>query len=55
MLVSKVYGDTSMILPPIRKLKPKLDKFLKQFDDCFPRKDTRAHLPIDRRFPRPGK
>jgi SRSO17 transposase len=46
MLVSKVYGDTTMILPPIRKLKPKLDKFLKQFDDCFPRKDTRAHLPI---------
>ena len=35
-----------MILPPIRKLKPKLNKFLKQFDDCFPRKDTRAHLPI---------
>jgi SRSO17 transposase len=45
MLVSKVYGDTSMNIPQIRKLKPKLKKFLKRFDDCFPRKDTRAHLP----------
>jgi SRSO17 transposase len=35
-----------MIIPQIRKLKPELDKFLKRFDDCFPRKDTRAHLPI---------
>src|SRR3984957_13732254 len=34
--------DTSQI----RQLKPKLRKFLKRFDDCFPRKDTRAHLPI---------
>jgi SRSO17 transposase len=30
----------------IRKLKPKLRQFLKRFDDCFPRKDTRAHLPV---------
>jgi SRSO17 transposase len=30
----------------LRKLKPKLRQFLKQFDDCFPRKDTRAHLPV---------
>ena len=30
----------------IRKLKPKLRRFLKQFDECFPRKDTRAHLPV---------
>jgi SRSO17 transposase len=45
MLVSKVYGDTSMDIPQIRKLKPKLKKFLKRFDDCFPRKDTRGHLP----------
>jgi len=30
----------------IRKLRPKLRKFLKRFDDCFPRKDTRAHLPV---------
>jgi SRSO17 transposase len=29
----------------VRKLKPALKKFLKRFDDCFPRKDTRAHLP----------
>jgi SRSO17 transposase len=44
MLVSKAYGDTSMNIPQIRSLKPKLKKFLKRFDDCFPRKDTRAHL-----------
>src|ERR1700676_2126281 len=30
----------------LRKLKPKLRQFLKQFDDCFPRKDTAAHLPV---------
>lgn len=29
----------------MRKLKPELTRFLKRFDDCFPRKDTRAHLP----------
>jgi len=29
----------------LRKLKPKLRKFLSQFDDCFLRKDTRSHLP----------
>ena len=34
-----------MNIPQIRSLKPKLKKFLKRFDDCFPRKDTRAHLP----------
>ena len=34
-----------MDIPQLRKLKPKLKKFLKRFDDCFPRKDTRAHLP----------
>lgn len=45
MLVSKAYGDTSMDIPQIRSLKPKLKKFLKRFDDCFPRKDTRVHLP----------
>jgi SRSO17 transposase len=45
MLVSKVYGDTSMKIPRIRTLKPRLNKFLKRFDHCFPRKDTRAHLP----------
>jgi SRSO17 transposase len=44
MLVSKVYGDTSMNIPQIRSLKPKLKKLLKRFDACFPRKDTRAHL-----------
>ena len=30
----------------MRQLKPKLLRFLDQFDDCFPRKDTRAHLPV---------
>ena len=34
-----------MDIAQIRSLKPKLRKFLKRFDDCFPRKDTRAHLP----------
>jgi SRSO17 transposase len=29
----------------LQQLKPKLRKFLKRFDACFPRKDTRAHLP----------
>lgn len=29
----------------MRRLKPELARFLKRFDDCFPRKDTRAHLP----------
>ena len=28
----------------IRRLKPKLDRFLDRFADCFGRKDTRAHL-----------
>lgn len=35
-----------MDVPRLRKLKPKLGQFLKRFDDCFPRKDTRAHLPV---------
>jgi SRSO17 transposase len=30
----------------IRQLKPMLTRFLKRFDDCFARKDTRAHLPV---------
>lgn len=30
----------------IRKLKPMLTAFLKRFDDCFDRKDTRAHLTV---------
>jgi hypothetical protein len=46
MLVSKVYGDTSMDVRLIRTLKPKLRQFLRRFDDCFPRKDTRAHMPV---------
>jgi len=46
MLSFMVYGGTSMDIPQIRKLKPALKKFLTRFDDCFPRKDTRAHLPV---------
>jgi SRSO17 transposase len=30
----------------IRQLKPMLARYLKGFDDCFARKDTRAHLPV---------
>lgn len=29
----------------IRRLKPELSRYLGEFDDCFSRKDTRAHLP----------
>src|SRR3954447_24010439 len=46
MLAFVVYGGTSMDIPQIRKLRPALKKFLKRFDHCFPRKDTRAHLPV---------
>jgi SRSO17 transposase len=35
-----------MEVQQLRKLKPRLRKFLARFDDCFPRKDTRAHLPV---------
>jgi SRSO17 transposase len=30
----------------IRRLKPRLTRFLSRFDDCFDRKDPRAHLPV---------
>lgn len=30
----------------IRQLGPKLERYLKRFADCFPRKDTRAHLGV---------
>jgi SRSO17 transposase len=30
----------------MRQLTPKLEKFLGEFAGCFPRKDTRAHLPV---------
>src|SRR3954453_19730529 len=46
MLALTIYGGTSMDIPQLRKLKPALKKFLKRFDHCFPRKDTRAHLPV---------
>jgi SRSO17 transposase len=35
-----------MDVAQLRRLKPELNKFLKLFDDCFLRKDTRAHLPV---------
>jgi SRSO17 transposase len=35
-----------MDVQQLRKLRPRLRQFLKRFDDCFPRKDTRAHLPV---------
>ncbi|GAC1353885.1 MAG: IS701-like element ISRba4 family transposase [Acidimicrobiales bacterium] len=46
MLSSVVYGGPSVDVQQIRKIKPRLRQFLKRFDDCFPRKDTRAHLPV---------
>src|SRR5512140_2778583 len=46
MLTSVDSGGTSMDIPQLRKLKTRLRQFLKRFDDCFPRKDTRAHLPV---------
>ena len=30
----------------IRGLKPMLTRYLKRFDDCFTRQDTRAHMPV---------
>jgi hypothetical protein len=30
----------------VRRLGPALDRFLGQFDHCFGRKNTRAHLPV---------
>jgi len=30
----------------IRQLRPMLTSYLKQFDDCFARRDTRAYLPV---------
>ena len=35
-----------MDIAQLRKLRPALRKFLGRFEDCFPRKDTRAHLPV---------
>ena len=35
-----------MLLPQIQQLQPRLATFLHQFDDCFQRQDTRAHLPV---------
>ena len=46
MLSSVVYGGPSVDVQQIRKIRPRLRQFLKRFDDCFPRKDTRVHLPV---------
>jgi len=35
-----------MDIAQLRRLKPRLAQFLQTFDDCFARKDTRAHLPV---------
>jgi len=35
-----------MDVAQLRHLKPELDKYLRLFDDCFARSDTRAHLPV---------
>ena len=35
-----------MDVAQLRQLKPELNKFLRQFDGCFPRKDTRSHPPV---------
>src|SRR3954454_5643741 len=35
-----------MNVAQIRQLQPELAQFLHRFDDCFARKDTRAHLPV---------
>ena len=46
MLASVVYGGTTIDIPQLRKPKPALKNFFGRFEDCFPRKDTRSHLPI---------
>ena len=30
----------------IRRLRPELARYLRQFDDCFSRRDTQAYLPV---------
>jgi SRSO17 transposase len=35
-----------MDVDQIRRLKSELTRYLKQFDDCFARQDTRAHFPV---------
>ncbi len=30
----------------IRRLKPELTRYLKRFDGCFMRRDTRTHFPV---------
>lgn len=35
-----------MNIPQLRKLRSRLRQYLTRFGDCFPRKDTRAHLPV---------
>src|SRR5437870_5747109 len=35
-----------MDVTQLRHLKLELDKYLRLFDDCFARRDTRAHLPV---------
>jgi SRSO17 transposase len=46
MLPFVIYGGTRVDVQQIRKIRPRLRQFLKRFDHCFPRVDTRAHLPV---------
>jgi SRSO17 transposase len=39
-------GGAGTDVDQIRSLKPMLTRYLKRFDDCFARQDTRAHLPV---------
>jgi SRSO17 transposase len=39
-------GGIGMDAEKIRSLRPKLTKFLRRFEDCFSRSDTRGHLPV---------
>src|SRR4051794_22679300 len=40
------WGGPPMNVAQIRQLRPKLNQSLRRFDDCFARRDTRAHLPV---------
>ena len=39
-------GGRGMDADQIRRLKPELTRYLQEFDDCFARRDTRAHFPV---------
>jgi SRSO17 transposase len=39
-------GGHGMDADQIRRLRPELTRYLKRFDDCFARRDTRAYFPV---------